>query len=134
MRKRRVALVGLPPDTSTTLCRALDPRRYDVDQFGTPVSFLHVLGNLRATPPGWSPTYDLVLCRLDMPGISGVGLLLQVRLADPKITVVVSCPTVDDELVSDLQTLGAAVAQEPIEPEVFRSLLERVLVLTARAD
>ena len=74
--------------------------------------------------------YDALMLDLDMPGVTGLDVLLHVQRAAPRMPVLVVTGTWEAERIEG----AAAVLAKPIDPPSLRSALADAIRATAEKD
>jgi len=125
-RRTRVLVVDNEPLILRALSRLLRAD-YDVETAGGGYEALDLI---RHDGP-----FDLVLCDLGMPEMSGIELYAEATRAAPEIGprfVFVTGGTIDESVQSQLDALTNQVLEKPIQPELLRDVVSQLLGTTQR--
>jgi CheY-like chemotaxis protein len=126
VRRGRVLIVDDEPLLVASLSRLLR-LEHDVSSVSDGVDALTLLGG--------DAGFDLILCDLRMPGMSGMELYKRVRVSNPSLASRMVFFT-GAMLPSDVRSfvgedVGIELLEKPFEPKVLRALVRRFV---ARAD
>ena len=93
----------------SVLMRALERLGYQLDLAGSAIEALTLLSN-------WN--YDLLICDIQMPGLSGLDFYRELEINYPSLTnrvVFMSGDTVDSEVQDFLDGVNASVLKKPFD-------------------
>jgi DNA-binding NtrC family response regulator len=72
--------------------------------------------------------FDLILMDIQMPELNGVQTLHALRMADPRVAVIMMTAYTRDELVAESERMtGFGVLSKPLDQERLLSLVERIV-------
>jgi CheY-like chemotaxis protein len=123
----RILIVDDEPFVRNALCRAL--RGYDLV---TAASGEEALAHLTTGAP-----FDLILCDLMMPGISGIDIFQHLRQRHPgreQQIVFLTGGIFTDEAQEFVAAIGNAVVQKPFNFQQLRTLVKDRVAPAADAD
>jgi DNA-binding NtrC family response regulator len=118
--KRRILAVDDESGILSTITRVLNRERYEIDAVSTPDEALELARNR---------TYDVFLCDMLMPHVSGVDLLRMVRSYAPELPVVIMSGYACLETEEKCLASGATVfLGKPFTPQELLEAVKRAMI------